>query len=317
MISQTKKPSSDPKGKSNNSLFLQKSDEESFLSKKDDPEANANSFVPPSAMVTDEQLWAAEDSKQDKEPVTPPVKQTPGFSVNINGPVDLWWFQNENPPGYDITANLSATNSTGVAGTYTWTIINGATRADFNGQPTVNGSNATVKSKGASVAQNDVKVKVDFVGSRGEQGTAEKTLTIKAPNSLGNLGTTDIAHATWGYESRINYNIKDQFGAILPSNVPINEQWDGPIVADFNGMNWRRGAEGSLSVPPARWFDRVQGENPAGPRVPLPLRPTDPGAGVAVYHWPGTWRVGSLVIGKGKSVKSVTWSKYRGRARHT
>jgi hypothetical protein len=35
-----------------------------------------------------------------------------------------------------------------------------------------------------------------------------------------------------------------------------------------------------------------------------------------VNHWPGVWRVGSSVIGRGRQVARVIWQKFRGKARH-
>ncbi len=86
------------------------------------------------------------------------------------------------------------------------------------------------------------------------------------------------------------------------------------VTSDFPGMNWRRGTEGSATVSPSDWFDHIQGET-AG-HVPVPVAPGAAGAGTAVYHWPGDWRVGSLTIGKGSHVASVVWQKNRGFARH-
>jgi hypothetical protein len=38
---------------------------------------------------------------------------------------------------------------------------------------------------------------------------------------------------------------------------------------------------------------------------------------VAAEHWPGKWYVGGSAIASGRHVKSVTWQRNRGFARHT
>jgi hypothetical protein len=76
-------------------------------------------------------------------------------------------------------------------------------------------------------------------------------------------------------------------------------------------MNWRRGRELSLVVPPLSWYNRVSGET-AG-HEPNPVGPHDPAAGVKVYHWPGVWCVGSLTAGKGSLIAS---EMHEGFAQH-
>jgi hypothetical protein len=238
----------------------------------------------------------------------------PPVPVSIDGDPEMWWFGGERPPTYPLEQALTA-NTGGKPGTFRWQILSGLPFADFNGAPTEVGPTARLTSKHKSSARDDVEVKLEFTGASGEWGEVTRRFTVLSPDALGFLRNDDLADPTWGYETFVHYEIRDQFGSVLPRNVPINEQWSGSVVPDFAGMDWRRGGEGSATVSPTDWTDHIQGEL-AG-HTPAPVGPTHASAGVAVYHWPGMWQVGSLVIGRGVWVISVTWSKSRGRARHT
>lgn len=243
---------------------------------------------------------------------TPPAPTT--VPITIGGNAELWFFNGTTPASYPLEQVLTA-GSGGVAGTFNWSLNSGGTFADFSGSPTAAGATATLKSKLQSAARNDVEVKVDFVGTGGQTGTATRKFTVLAPDRLNFLRNVDKADATFAYETEIHYSILDQFGTVLPRNVPLNEQFTAAPTADFAGMDWRRGPEGGATVNPADWFDRVQGET--SDKTPKPLAPGSANAGVAVYHWPGRWQIGSTTIGSGKTVRNVTWSKSRGFARHT
>ena len=232
--------------------------------------------------------------------------------VTITGGSDLWWFDGQTPAGYPVRQALTA-GATG-PGVFTWTILSGAAIADFSGLPVAVGPSATLVSKNRSLAQNDIVVQVQFVGATGSTGTATRRFTVLAPERLGFLRNVDKADPTFAYETEIHYNIQDQFGVVLPSTVPLNEQFTATPTADFPGMNWRRGAEGGATVSPADWFDRVQGET-AG-HIPEPAAPTSFFRWIPIYHWPGIWRIGSAAIGVGRRVARVVWQKYKGFARH-
>jgi len=234
--------------------------------------------------------------------------------VTITGGTELWHFNGSTPANYPLQQTLSA-GAGGAAGTFTWSIVSGAGFADFNGSAAALGPSVTLKSKLPSGARNDVQLKVDFLGTGGQTGSATLNFTVLTPDHLNFLRNVDSASATFVYNTQIHYSIQDQFGTVLPRNVPINEHFTAAPTADFAGMDWRRGGEGNANVNPADWFDNVDGETPG--HTPGPVPPGNANEGVLVYHWPGTWQVGSNTIGSGKRVASVTWSKSRGHARHT
>ena len=55
----------------------------------------------------------------------------------------------------------------------------------------------------------------------------------------------------------MHYRILDQFGAVLPRNVPVNEHFARQI-ADAAGMNWRPSDPGAALVRPQNWFDQIR-----------------------------------------------------------
>jgi hypothetical protein len=221
-------------------------------------------------------------------------------------PREYWFFDGETPPNYTVSTVLS-TNRSG--GTFDWRVSPHLTLSSAT-NPT-----PTVTSAKPSAARRDAWISARHTDVSGNTTAASYRLTVLAPDSLNHLRNVDNADPTWGYESRIHYSILDQLGDRLPRDVPINEQFTTGLIADFHGMDWRRGAEGSALVNPADWNDRIQGET-AG-HTPPPVNPAHADAAVAVYHWDGDWRVGSLTIGDGRLVSSVTWQKNRGFARHT
>jgi hypothetical protein len=226
-------------------------------------------------------------------------------TLYIMGPRELWFFDGQTPAGYDVSRQLRS-NRTG--GTFRWSASANLTISAAGAATPV------VTSSAASTARRDGWIRLSHTDAAGATTVASYRVTILAPNSLRHLRDDDVADPTWVYSSFIHYSVLDQFGTVLPRNVPLNEQFTAVPVADFAGMDWGRGPEGGATVDPADWNDHVGGETPG--HTPAPVAPGSAGAGTAVYHWPGVWRVGSTAIGVGRSVATVTWQKHRGFARH-
>lgn len=248
-------------------------------------------------------------------PETTPVAQPATASRTvIRGPREMWNFDGETPANYLVSSRLS-TNKSG--GSFQWSAspllaLSSAT----DPTPTV----TTVTP--STPPGRDAWIRIRHTGAAAAATSASYRLTILAPESLTHLRNVDNPAAGLGYASEIHYSIHDQFGTVLPRNVPLNEEFTGPAVADFPGGNWTRppacGATGvcGTSFNPADWHDRVTGEGDAG-AVPATVAPTHPDAAVAAEHWPGKWYVGGSAIASGRHVKSVTWQRNRGFARHT
>jgi hypothetical protein len=138
------------------------------------------------------------------------------------------------------------------------------------------------------------------------------SITTRTPHRLvaGSISTS--CDATYGYQTDINYAIKDQLSADLPADVPVNEKWSTSVVNDYAGATWRRGPEGWANSLQALFLDQIQGEasgfNPT---------PTCDGNSTPVQHWGQDWWIGSSQIGAGRRVQTNTLQKYLGRAAHT
>ena len=258
----------------------------------------------------EEQMGEVERATVDEaiQPSAAPVAAPAGGGAArtlIMGPREMWFFDGETPANYLVS---SQARSNKVGGTFNWRVSSQLTLSSAAAPRPI------VTTNGASVARNDAWIGLTHTAPDGTIGSASYRMTVRAPNMLVWLGDVCGPDATWGYDCQIRYSIEDNIGDTLPRNVPINEQWGAAPTADFHGMDWRRGPEGAALVNPANWFDHIQGET-AG-HTPAPLGPADADAAVPVYHWPGDWRVGSLTIGNGRLVATVTWQKYRGFAEH-
>jgi len=228
------------------------------------------------------------------------------LAPRITVPNVVWWMNGQTPAGYSTDITLTAAPA-GLP-SYTWKVTGGEAYVKLDASTT---STVKVTSAKGSVALNDVLITVTANG-----GVSNPfKLTVKQPKTLTHLSNVDTADAMWGYESDVHYKIFDQFGTVLPANVPLNEHWTTGVTADFAGMTWRRGANGGATVAPSDWLDQIQGE--AAGVVPAPQAPH--GGATKVYHWSGDWSVGSADPsgGKGVKVQSNTWQKFRDHARHT
>ena len=272
-----------------------------------EPEEPPGEFNEENTELEEDAVPATGEREAAAEPATYTAPQAaPVPRTVIRGPRELWNFNGETPANYSVSSVLR-TNRTG--GTFNWSVspqLSLSSAAD---------ATPTVTTVTPSAARRDATIRVRHTDGAGVRTAASYRLTILGPESLTHLRNVDNNNATFSYMTEIHYSIHDQFGTVLPRDIPINEQWSGAVVADSAGMNWRRGAEGAATVNPTDWHDRVEGES-AG-HIPAPVAPGHADAAVAVYHWPGDWRVGSLTIGNGRRVISVTWQKNRGFARHT
>ncbi len=249
---------------------------------------------------------------------------------------DLWWFKNENPQGgYNISATLSVQPMS--TGTFKWDVTAGTSKVDLNnGGISADSITATddntilVKSTAASVAATtvtkDTTIKLTYNSST---VVCSYDLAVFSPHSLKHLGNIDHNYGALpppypnnpGYWCEIKYEILDQFGGVLPHNVPWNEDFnkDGQSavsgVSDFaGGDNWGWGPESGWSVPPSGAIDNLARCQFSGATPPV----QNLGSGsVKVDHVIGAWYIGSTTIGKGVLVKdNCKWQMYQDHARH-
>lgn len=223
----------------------------------------------------------------------------------ISGPTTEWWFNGLTPTGYSTQITLSTTCS---ATSWQWNVTSGSGKVTLGS----NGScSITVTSAAPSSTQNDVSITVTVGGIT----SSPHHITVRAPTSLQAGTVSHTVDPVFGYGSFIGYTIRDQFSTQLPSGVAVNEQWSTGVVADFSGMDWRRGPEGGFETSStAAFFDHIGGET--SDKTPTPTVPHSPLGSTKVYHWGQQWFVGSSTVGSGRRVQSNTLQKYTDHATH-
>jgi hypothetical protein len=224
----------------------------------------------------------------------------------ISGPSSLWWFNSATPSGYATQAILT-TSCSGTS--WDWNIVSGTSKVSLGS----NGScSITIFAAGASSTQNDVRITVTVNGMT----SSIYTLTVRAPNSLSFVTQGTAANTPNGYTTLIQYQIRDQFGTILPSNVPINEHFTTAVTNDYSGTNWIRSNDGGSTVSPNGWSDQIQGQ-PISGAIPTPTGPCSPLCNTLVHHFDGEWSVGSAAAASGTRVQTNTWQRYIDHGAHT
>ena len=256
---------------------------------------------------------------------------------NVSASADLWWFNGESPAGYSTKVTLTLNNPP-AGRTFDWSIGTGADKVKFDGNTTQTTS-VTVESIGASEAAQavtkDVTINVcDHV--TGKLICAFR-MAVFAPDHALLMGdytdrpSTHLAANTVGYASYCEYIVKDQFSQDLPANVAVNEGWPFPPE---DHIVWPQFYQGWTIAPPNglmmvntvdSWVfnDQIGVLDPPA-KHPMPVMPTDVGAGTDVDWWMGQWRVGSTTPGLGKPLTCPEWAaspqckwhRYLGRARH-
>ena len=248
----------------------------------------------------------------------------------------LWWFNGTSPQPPFYQTKLEATSG---GKDYSWTITSGTQYAQFSNK------SATIDTHGTNTVDvlpnNDpgngapptVAVTVAVKTDTGTVTSKPFTLTVRKPYELfpksvaghasDATNVVDLRDATFGYESDIHYEIRDQNGDVLPFPVPLNEHFTSGLINDYPGTNWRFPDNCgpthfcSGNYPPTNWYDQVQGEAVGHGFVPPPMVPGTPLGNVKVDHWNGTWGIGDGTPGKGVTVQTNTWQKWQDHARHT
>lgn len=242
-----------------------------------------------------------EESSEETEPAAPvDVKPT------ITGPQTLWWFNGQTPSGYavQITLNTSCSGSS-----WQWTVNSGNNKVTLG----TNGScSITITSAAPSGTQSDVSISVTVGGLT----STPYLLTVRAPHSLSYQGDNHASSSAYGYTSKIGYDIRDQFGTLLPTDVLINELFTTGITNDYSGTNWIRAPQGFATVSPSGWDDTITGQ-PVSQAIPAPTAPCSPPCSTLVHHFSGEWYVGSATSGIGVKVQTNTWNRYVDHATHS
>jgi len=233
--------------------------------------------------------------------------------VTITGPQTVWWFNSQTPSGYATTITLTAMPSG--ATSYTWSLTTGTDKATLSGQ---SGNTINLTGHDLSTSSGDVTARVSVTTSAGTK-IATRTVTVRGPKTLVAGATPDSCDSGYGYLSLLNYTIKDNLGALMPSSIPLNESWTSPVTNEpaYPNANWRRQEPpGSFTSTDSTFADRIQGEAFSLPATPTPTCPPPLGS-TAVQHWGQEFRVGTLTPGSGARVQTDNIQKYLDHARHT
>jgi hypothetical protein len=236
----------------------------------------------------------------------------------LNGSKTLWWFNGEMPPGYSVKTSLTAAPTD--AATYLWKIKAGADKVEFSNKSsriTTTSAATPIMSKSSNGSSKSRDIKVTVTVNNIESDPFR--MTVLVPNSLipQKKGfTKDEPDKDYGYKSTINYVVLDQMGDPLPAFVPLNEEFTRPLVKDYIATDWRRGPDGGTTQNPRNIQDEIQGEVVGFGLNPEPQTPQMPLGKVKIEHWNGRWQIGSTTVGKGRTVQTNVWQKYRDHGRH-
>ncbi len=259
-----------------------------------------------------------------------PSKRVKVVAVTISQDNDLWWFNGESPANYHTKVTLKSEPL--IQGTYRWEVITGQSKVDFENNAdvfsTVNDNDVSLISTASSSAANDVKKDVRIRLSLDGGQLSQLDTVVFAPYFLGHLRNEDANirdipgyEMYVGYICKIHYEIRDQFGRILPHDVPWNEDFndDGKIpvsgISDYDRENWPWGDEAGWLVSPQDSIDNIV-------RAQLPVSPLTPPVlnygliGPKIDHVEGGWYIGSMSIGKGIKILGVRWQIYQDHGRH-
>ncbi|MFN7947558.1 MAG: hypothetical protein U0Z53_19570 [Blastocatellia bacterium] len=231
----------------------------------------------------------------------------------IIGPNALWWFSGENPQNYATSTTLTASSSNSTL--YSWEIIGGTDQLRFDDNSTlkVTSSNeVTVKTINFSTSPNQIRVKVTINGL----SSAALQMTVRTPYQLEPFGEPmHLADSQQIFKSIYKYRILDQFGNLLPFDVPFNEKFVFPITVDYPGMNWEQSVANGLTLPPDDVADLMTPGRFAG-QVPVPTFPGLPLSNVRVFHRLQEFYVGSELVGIGRRVQGNTQQYYIDHGAH-
>jgi hypothetical protein len=229
---------------------------------------------------------------------------------------DLWWFNGANASNYHEQVNLTVSGIT--EGTFVWTVTAGTDKVNFENDAdtitTTDDNTVGLKSTAGSGALNDVTVTVKIDDT---DNTAGGNVTVYTPQAEVQTGVTDhnftyMGHNN-GYDSRHNFQVRDQFGDVLPHNTELNEHWTEGAHNDHTPpTDWGQAAAQSWTADPSGDIDHLWACF-WGTKVPNTTNPA--GGNTPVCHWDGEHYVGTLTEGSGVRVFTRVWQYYEDHGR--
>jgi hypothetical protein len=229
----------------------------------------------------------------------------------ISGGNTVWWFNGKapNPASYPILVTLT---SSGGAST-TWSVSQADTKVNLS---STTGGTVTVSSSGInfSGATGDISITATANGAPSDPFL----MTAKTPWKLASLGPpqTTCYTSPETYGSVVNYNLVDNLGVVMSSNVDFNEVLG--TQSSQNGSNWGNYSINQSSGPTNPVQDELQPPNLNVSPVPSPT-PTCTGnnSGTTRYRAiPQNVFVGSSIEGAGVQAQSDTLGYYIDHGQH-
>ena len=236
----------------------------------------------------------------------------------------LWWFGGQDAQNYAEQVTLTAEGLPN-AGEFVWTVAAGQDYVEFeNGQDTITKNNVNtvvVRSTDASREKDDVTIQLTWNG----KAVPSRTLTVSAPQHTIVLNgyPQDFAYDPTGFSTLYRLQVLDMLNEQpVPAPLEINDGFFGEFVRDLQGSDWVKGDPNwqMTSGKPGdegQFTDLYQGPLIAGEPDPMPVAPTHPQAGTAIWHQPQIYRAGSMSTDPplGRPVKRHCLQFYRGKAR--
>jgi hypothetical protein len=257
------------------------------------------------------------------------VTYTLDVAPKVTGLPLMWWFNNEKPSGYPIKRTLTATPG---ASSYMW-MISGDDQASgsFTAAPsglqfnkTTTGNTVTIYARKRSLAGKKklvVTVTANSVTSNPYRMTVQSPNSLSAPihhdylSSEAEFANYCQGQCTWLTE--VFYELRDQYLAILPHNLPFNEHFtSNPTPQPGTMKTWPRPAVGANpDADPTKITDHIAAPSNT-PYMPAPQPYNGTPSTKAVDQWSGELYAGSTTEGAGCRVESLTWKRWVDHGRH-
>ena len=231
---------------------------------------------------------------------------------------NLWWFNGADPGGgYNITGTLTAQGLS--TGTFRWDITAGTDKVllskggvDTATITATDDNTILVKTTGASSPPgNDVAVTLTYNGNI----VYSYYFTVRKPGTPQLLTGYPKDFATsYGFKTKYGFNLVDQFGVVVPYEMPINESF-GPVHNDV-WNTWVAGTPNGINTLNKHFYDHYS-PNPLTYLFywPSPVNPTNSAAWNPIMWETQYYRAGSLTPGVGILIKQHTLQIYQGLAR--
>ena len=235
-------------------------------------------------------------------------RNTTNVQPTITGPSTVWWFNGENPPGYNTSVTLTSSGGSST----TWSITAGSDKVRLSSTA---GASVTVTSTGTawSAASGDIGIAAttNSVPSTTFAMTSRRPYLLEFPQFLPNCDQY------FGYRDSWSYQILDQLAIAMPAMVDWNELFTSGIVDDNVPFdNWSiYGLPQQLPGYGTYLVDEITGPGLNNNPPPIPT-PNCNGLGTQIQHWGQEFRIGTQAIGHGQRVQKDSLTRFINHAEH-